>query len=244
MNTLKMEGFLDEVQSRLIRHSKYGPNGILIDGMNRLRVPVPVVRRELKDPYSFFNSSPADLIKTWDYIWNQSEIFEVMSQALYFYQGKSLCKEQFETILAWVDRCACWEHSDDLSKILSLVVEENPGWVLPAFERWNRSENLWKRRQSIVGLIEYASKRKRVLAFDHLISFVDPLIHDDEYYVQKGVGWTLREIYNLYPDQTLEYFSRNLERLSSIAYSSATSKLEPPIKKILNSRRKNLRKKS
>jgi len=87
-------------------------------------------------------------------------------------------------------------------------------------------------------LIEYASKRQRVLAFDVLIDSIENLLADDQYYVQKGLGWTLREIYNLYPALTLEYINSKLTLIHPIAYSAATEKLDPQIKAQLNRIRK------
>ena len=131
-------------------------------------------------------------------------------------------------------RCDCWEHSDDLSKIYAQVVEDNPEWILPTLEKWNRARSPWKRRQSVVALIEYASKRRRVLPFSRLIQFVTPLLDDDDYYVQKGVGWTLREIYNVYPAETLRFIETNLLSLGANAYSAATEKIDKQTKSRLN----------
>ncbi|MCK5682604.1 DNA alkylation repair protein [bacterium] len=100
------------------------------------------------------------------------------------------------------------------------------------------SGNPWKRRQSVVGLIEYFSKRKKVLPFVHLIRVVEPLLDDPEYYFQKGIGWTLREIYNAYPDKTLCYIKKYLLSISPIAYSAATEKIDKRIKQNFNKERK------
>jgi 3-methyladenine DNA glycosylase AlkD len=100
-----------------------------------------------------------------------------------------------------MDRCGCWEHCDDLAKIYATVVEANPSWSMPSLKKWNCSGNPWKRRQSMVSLIEYARKRTRLLPFAELIAFVEPLLDDDEDYVQKGLGWTVREIGNAYPEE-------------------------------------------
>jgi 3-methyladenine DNA glycosylase AlkD len=128
-----------------------------------------------------------------------------------------------------------------LSKILALAVEQNPEWVLPTYRKWNKAKCLWKPRQSIVGLLEYTSKRNKVLPFNELVSFIHPLLQDKEYYVQKGIGWTLREIYNAYPVETLKYFNKNLLNIKSIAYSAATEKLDKKIKLEMNQKRKKSR---
>lgn len=69
-----------------------------------------------------------------------------------------------------------------------------------------------------MSLLEYASKRSRFLPFVKLISFVDQLLEDSEYYVQKGVAWTIREIYNVYPIETLEYLEKNILRIQPEAF--------------------------
>ena len=185
-------------------------------------------------PYRFFEEDSLTIAKTWDYIWNNSAFFEVMSQALYYYQYRQLQSGEFDILINWVDRCQCWEHSDDLSKIYATVVEENPAWMIPTMQHWNQSENPWKRRQSVVGLIEYAHKRKRVLSFSQLISFIDPLLHDSDEYVQKGLGWTLREVYNLYPAETTDYIIQNIHAISPTAYHAATDRLSHERKSQLN----------
>jgi len=210
----------------------------------RMRICVPAVRAAAKKPYSFYQLPPREVIGIWDYIWKNTEWYEVAHQALYYYQHKPITKLEFSKIKTWINRCDCWEHSDDLSKIYAQVVEDNRNWIIPVFETWNRSRSPWKRRQSIVGLIEYASKRKHVLPFSQLIRFVAPLLQDNDYYVQKGIGWTLREIYNVYPAEALVFIEQNLIVLSSQAYSSATEKLAKETKQRLNSMRKDGRKKT
>lgn len=105
-------------------------------------MPVPLVRRAVKQGYTFLSGSRSSVIAIWDYIWNNSEWYEVMHQALYFYQGKSLNRSEFTRIIRWVDRCQCWEHSDDLSKIVAQVVEENSGWILPTLKSWKETSNI------------------------------------------------------------------------------------------------------
>ena len=210
-------------------------------GFRRMRTRVPDVRKAAARGYSFSSAPPEEQIAIWDYIWNRSEWYEVAHQALYQYQHRSLTKMEFDTIISWIERCDSWWHSDDLSKIYAQVVEDDPGWILPTYEVWNTAESPWKRRQSIVGLIEYARKRKRVLPFPELIRFVDPLLDDEDYYVQKGIGWTLREIYNVYPAEATEYIGAHAVDLSAQAFSSATAKMDRLVKDPMKARRRTAR---
>ncbi len=204
----------------------------------RIGLAVPIVRSILKKDLSFIGTTTKEEIAYWNRVWNDSPYYEARSLALYRYQHQSISKSELGKIIKWMDKCDCWEHCDDLSKIYATVVEENPTWILPTFKKWNCSSSLWKRRQSVVGLIEYNRKRNRVLSFEILTSFVTPLLADDEYYVQKGVGWTLREIFNAYPEKTKLFIEENLFLISSTAYSAATEKLEKVHKQKLNLKRK------
>jgi len=193
--------------------------------IHRLRIPVPKLRRLVKEGYSFHSVSSSEKLEIWDYIWHHSAYYEVMSQALYTYQYCSLTQIETKTLMRWVERCTCWEHSDDLSKIYATVVEANPGWIIPTLKTWNRSDNPWKRRQSMVSLIEYASKREQVLPFGDLIAFVEPLLADENYYVQKGLGWTLREIGNVYPLEFAQFIELHAADLAPQAWAGSTKNL-------------------
>ena len=153
-----------------------------------------------------------------------------MNQALYFYQQMELSRREFTTIRGWADRCTCWEHSDDLAKIYADVVELHPDWVLDTLKKWNRSRNSWKRRMSMTSLIEYAVKRNRFLPYSQLIGFVEPLLDDPEFYVQKGLGWTVREIGNAYPTEIGSFMEENAARLSPQAWTGATKNMDKPEK--------------
>lgn len=232
------------VHDRLTSLAKKDP--IFDDEINlyRLRIGVPATRKSMKPDYSFISKSKEDNLAVWNEVWNSSNLFEAKSQAIYFYQYKSLDQNEFNAIACWVKTCTCWEHSDDLAKIIAQVTEEHPEWTLNILRKWVKSKNSWQRRQSLVGLIEYARKRKKFLPFKVYIENVHNLLSDTDYYVQKAIGWTLREIYNAYPDECLKYKIKNLNSISSIAYSTATEKLKKQDKIRLNNLRKDSRNKS
>ena len=52
------------------------------------------------------------------------------------------------------------------------------------------------------------------------------LLTDKEYYVQKGLGWTLRELHNVYPTDTKQYLKQHIRSVSPIAFTIAIEKLD------------------
>lgn len=190
-------------------------------------------------------------IHFWSYVWKNSKHYHVMSQALNGFsdltktekstaQHKLLLRE-LSSALSELDN---WAHSDGLSSLLAMLLEESHSEKellerhLKLRDKWNQSKNFWERRQSIVSLLYYAERRKKYLSFKQMLKLLEPLVEDEAFYVQRGVGWTLRELYNVYPNESYDYMTKNIRRLSSIAFSAGTEKLSKPAKEKLKKLRK------
>ena len=213
------------------------------NGFARCGLRVPEVRALLKTPLvKQISKLPRNqALDIWHYVYLNTPCYELGGLCIYFYQYRELSRAEFNKLKQWTNRCDCWEHSDDLSKVYADTLEGNPSWVIPVLEKWNQSKKPWQRRQSIVSLLEYAQKRHTVLPFSKLISFVEPLLDDPEYYVQKGVGWTLREIYNVYPKEMKQFFNTHYSTIQPTSWSAAVEKLEPNLQKTVNLKRKTAR---
>jgi 3-methyladenine DNA glycosylase AlkD len=183
------------------------------------------------------------LLPAFDKVFGESSVFEIKSASLLFLDAhykKLDKKELLTTIPAWVDHVDNWAHSDYLSKFYTRFLEEEATRkrFLPTLEKWNRDKNPWKRRQSMVALMYYARTRKNHLPFQTVISFIKPHLEAPEYFVQKGLGWSLRECYNVYPGLTYKFMEQNYSRVSSVAFSAACEKMTTQEKENLKLKRK------
>ena len=199
-------------------------------------------RKLFKQKFSFSENPKLEQLIIWDYIWNHSNDFWVSMQSFLFLEknmkNKEFLAEAWETIKIWQKNVDNWGKCDALSKIYTKVLEIIPDKVLGQLREWNKSINLWDRRQSLVSLLYFSRTKKIILPYETIIRFVIELIDDKEYYVQKGVGWTLKELYNIYPCETIEFIERNIKKISPIAFVSATEKLEKAEKEKLKRMRK------
>ena len=214
---------------------------------NFLGLKVPAQRAIYKKGYSFSGLNAEEQIAIWDSIWKQSNCYDVMSQAIFFWE-KYITKIDAETawkhLKGWVTKVDNWAHSDGLSGLYSYLLEVKPAMVLPQLKKWNKSKNPWERRQSAVGLVHYHKKRKEVLPYTTLISFVASLLDDKDYFVQKGVGWALREIGNIYHKETFAFLKKHYAGITGIAFAAASEKLSTKEKEELKKLRKEARKKN
>jgi 3-methyladenine DNA glycosylase AlkD len=204
-------------------------------------LPVPMQRSIARTGFSFSNLQPNDQLKIWDDVWKESELFEVMSQCLVFVQRniKKLDRDKLWAVTkGWVKKIDNWGHSDMLSGIYAWLLEQDEEMVYPQLVKWNSSRNPWERRQSLVSIFEYSSKRSGLVAVNKVLILVSSLLHDDHKFVQKAVGWTLREAGNVYPAETWQFLVKHHKELSAIAYSAAIEKRTPKEKEELKAMRK------
>ncbi len=233
-----LQKYLQEVKDRLASLAVLKPGNHYNSPTPTLGLSVPQARAALKAGYSFLHYAPDRVLEIFDYIWKNGRYFEEMSQPVYHYEKKSLSADEFNTISGWIEKCDNWAHSDGLSSIYARALEEMPELVLPVLQNWNRSDNPWKRRPSVVSLLYYARLRKKILPYELLIGMVTNLLADDEYYVQKGVGWTIREIYNCYPEAALSFIEAQLDQISAAAWQATSEKLPAPLRKKLVAQRR------
>ena len=193
---------------------------------------LPVMQQIVKDGFSFYEKPEKEIHEIWNHIWKNTTIHEAMSLPLFYYRNHRprLGKKEWNILKTWINEIENWEHSDALSYLYSFLFEKDPKMVLPTLKKWNRSKNPWKQRASIVPLIYYASPNRKAPPAKLVLSMVEPLIGSADKYVNKAVGWTLRECYNLYPKPTLAFLKKHIGRLSANGFSYSTEKLNKKTK--------------
>lgn len=204
--------------------------------------PIPIARSILKNKLQIFELPFEQQFKVFEKNWVESQTFE--GKALSIFWLESLPKETIlknaKKILKWADQIDNWAHSDGLCALYAYLFENSQKEVLPVYKKWNSHKNPWLRRCSLVGLYFYSRFRKTQPTFKLSKQMITPHLQAPEYYVQKAVGWTLRETYNVYPSETIQFLNDNITKITPIAWVAASEKLKAPFKlKLLKKRRQN-----
>jgi len=64
-----------------------------------------------------------------------------------------------------------------------------PHHIKPVTGRWNQSDNIWLQRMSLLFQLKY----KKHTDYKLMFSYIKNLSGSDEFFVQKAIGWVLRE---------------------------------------------------
>ena len=203
---------------------------------------VPMQRAAFKQGYSFSTVPYAEQLKIWDHIWKNSGNRLAMLQAFFFLEstiGKHAAEyDTWLVVKDWQENVNSWALCDCLAKIYTKILEHHIEVVYAQLVGWNNSTNPWMRRQSVVSLLYFHSTKKVFLPFAEIVRLIHPLLADKEYYVQKGVGWAIKELYCIYPIETYQFVANNLTLLNPIAFTIALEKMGKGEKAVLKAGRK------
>lgn len=210
--------------------------------INQLPGPIPAHRAAFKKGFSFSAKSFEEQLSIWDFIWKHAAGFRPRVHAFFFLERfvtkKELLAAIWKASVSWQEDVDDWGLCDALAKLNTKALEAHPGEVYSQLAAWNKSENLWKRRQSVVSLLYFSRTKKIFLPFSKIAALVSPILTDREYYVQKGVGWALREMFTVYPKETMPFLERHIKSISGIAFTIAIEKMDDAQKNFLKGRRK------
>ncbi len=205
-----------------------------------LNVTIPVVRNVFKSE----NINTKNLSEI-ENLWFHTNIHEAKTLAIIWLeqQPTEFILKNFAKISKWATEIDNWALSDGYCGILARAFEADQKKLLPTYLKWNKHKNPWHRRISLVGLFYYSRGRKIHPTFKLTIQMIKPHLQAPEYYLQKAVGWTLRECYNVYPAETTDFITKNLSNIHSDAWYAASEKMPKALKNKLVSKRRLNRKK-
>ena len=208
-----------------------------------LAIKVPVMRQVAREGFSFYSQSPEEILAIWNAIWFSSRCYEVMSMPLFYYerQGKKTSPSIWPTLSTWSERVENWAHSDDLASIYSGLLAQNFDEVYSVLQQWNNAENQWLRRLSMVSLIRPLRKKAAFLPLDKVLPMLENCLDDERPFVQKAIGWVLREANYMYHAEIHAFIEQYLADMRGIAFGAATERFSEMERSAFLERRKAMR---
>jgi 3-methyladenine DNA glycosylase AlkD len=201
--------------------------------MEHLGIRFPVLRRRVKEGFSFYDLPEGEVLAIWDHLWRTSPYGDVLFAALEYYAPlvrKRVSPALWPVVRHWHERVDNWCHCDGLSSLYSWILASEPAEVYPQLEAWNRTEDQWLRRISLVSLIHYSGKNAVFMPLDRVLPLVTTCLADEREYVQKAVGWVLRELGRAYPSEVRTYLEEHLATISAVAFRRAIERCSPSAK--------------
>lgn len=134
----------------------------------------------------------------------------------------------------WIDYLTNWENCDRLcGVILGKILLANPR-LIRDLRKWAQAENFWRRRCALVSFVVPLAFEGRNKLYQKS-KFIGPCLgickllgKDSEMYVQKAIGWPIREITKWGGrDIAFDWLTKNKTRLSSFVFHASLEKFSP-----------------
>jgi 3-methyladenine DNA glycosylase AlkD len=186
-------------------------------------VPTPVLRRICKATFTDlqFATAPhwqAQILE----LWRNARFREERYAALYLAGDKRW--RSFQTLAAMkmyeemIVGGAWWDYVDDIaSHRVGPLLRDYPAPMRRRMLSWSKSNNLWKRRTAIICQLGFKADTDLEL----LYACIEPSLGSREFFLQKAIGWALRQYAWTDGAEIKKYVRLNRARLSNLSCREA-----------------------
>jgi len=125
---------------------------------------------------------------------------------------KHFVQQDIELIEYFIVTKSWWDSVDPLAKyVLGGYLKQFPDETDQVVERFAKSDNMWMNRSAILFQLGYKKETDAALLF----SLCDNFSYSKEFFIQKAIGWALREYAKTNADTVREFVNAaNLKPLS------------------------------
>lgn len=114
-----------------------------------------------------------------------------------------------------------WENTDGFQSVLKKWFKVNPQYIRPFVETYYKDENMWMRRLSIIAQLGIKQDTdfvilKRAIRYNNKYN---------EFFIQKAIGWALRDYSKVNPEAVTEFIELNKLKMSNLAIREASKYL-------------------
>ena len=128
-------------------------------------------------------------------------------------------------------RSHTWALIDDLSiNVVAPMLEDVDGAGVVR-KKWSKDADFWVRRTAMLGLLP--GLRRERDGWDEFAVYADGMLDEDEFFIQKAIGWVLREVSKHSPELVFEWMEPRAELASSVTMREAVKYLPKDQREIL-----------
>lgn len=106
-----------------------------------------------------------------------------------------------------------WWDTVDLiaTHLVGTLFSKSPQLIKERGDEWLHSDNIWLQRTMLLFQLKYKEETDKELLF----SIIRQTYHIDEFFIQKAIGWSLREYSKTNPDAVIDFIESH--ELSNLA---------------------------
>jgi 3-methyladenine DNA glycosylase AlkD len=113
---------------------------------------------------------------------------------------------------------AWWDYVDAVAiQRVGPILRSHPAAIKPLMREWSVSDDMWKRRSSII----CQAGAKADTDLELLYGCIAPSLHDKRFFIRKAIGWALRSYAWVDPAEVVRYVDSVSGRISPLSRREA-----------------------
>ena len=157
----------------------------------------------------------------WDFVencWNKEER-EFQYVVVYYLKAmqKFLKREDISKLKYLVVTKSWWDTVDLLAKVIGSLVIRIEGYDKIMLE-WSKDSNIWLRRVAILYQLSLKDKVDEIILDKVLVNNLS----DSEFFINKAIGWALRDYSKYNPDWVREFIKKNKDNMANLSIREAS----------------------
>lgn len=133
---------------------------------------------------------------------------------------KELTEKDLPKIKTLIETKSWWETTDSLDELVGLIVAGNPA-LKKVMLVWSTDNNIWVRRTAI----DFQQKYKENTDIELLEQIVINNLGSKEFFINKAIGWSLREYAKEDPDRIKSFIEKYRDKMASLSIKEALKHL-------------------
>ena len=157
----------------------------------------------------------------WDFVencWNKEER-EFQYAVVYYLKAmqKFLKREDISRLKYLIVTKSWWDTVDLLAKVVGSLIIRIKGYDQIMLE-WSKDSNIWLRRVAILYQLSLKDKVDKQVLDEILVNNLG----DSEFFINKAVGWALRDYSKYNPEWVREFIKKNKENMANLSIREAS----------------------
>ena len=169
----------------------------------------------------YFPDTRKTKIIDWDFVescWNKEER-EFQYVVVYYLKAmqKFLKREDISRLKYLIVTKSWWDTVDLLAKVIGSLVIRIEGYDQIMLE-WSKDSNIWLKRVAILYQLSLKDKVDEIILDKVLVNNLS----DSEFFINKAIGWALRDYSKYNPEWVREFIKKNKDNMASLSIREAS----------------------
>jgi 3-methyladenine DNA glycosylase AlkD len=174
------------------------------------------IRREItKEVIAESRKLPLDeLVDLIDHLWDQDyREYQMLGLDIMIKNKEKFHHEDIPAVMNWLVQESWWDTVDMIaSNVVGDIARRYPEARDQYLEEWILADNMWLNRTCLIFQLKY----KEEVDLKRLFRYIGILNSDSRFFIQKAIGWSLRQASKCYPQEIRTFIdSQELSKLAN-----------------------------